>query len=60
MLVYNQIGDATFLETYEKNKWNLNINVSDSNRVHDLKLLNYLTAPNIVIWSAVCASCALP
>lgn len=24
------------------------------------KLLNYLTAPNVVIWSAVLASCAIP
>ena len=23
------------------------------------RLLNYLTAPNVVIWSAACASCAL-
>ena len=22
--------------------------------------MNYLTAPNVLIWSAVCASCALP
>jgi predicted acylesterase/phospholipase RssA len=24
------------------------------------KLLNYITAPNVVVWSAVLASCAIP
>jgi len=24
------------------------------------RLLNYLTAPNVVLWSAVLASCAIP
>lgn len=28
---------------------------------HDgYRLLNYLSAPNVLIWSAVCASCAVP
>jgi predicted acylesterase/phospholipase RssA len=50
----------TFLEIWQKNKWNLNITVTDQARVGDSKLLNYLTAPNIVVWSAYIASCAIP
>lgn len=23
-------------------------------------MINYLTGPNVIIWSAVCASCSLP
>lgn len=53
-------GDKTFLEIYEENKWNLNITVTDGGRHSESKLLNYLTTPNIVIYSAVRASCAIP
>ena len=50
----------TFLEVYEKNKWNLNITVTSATNMTDARLLNYLTAPNVVVWSACCASCAYP
>ena len=51
--IYKFMGDRTFLEIYDENRWNLNITVTDGVRQGDAKLLNYLTAPNIVIWSAV-------
>jgi len=35
----------------------LNISVSDKD---DSRLLNYLTAPNVLIWSAIVASCSIP
>lgn len=57
---YRFTKDLTFLEIYEQNKWNLNITVTDGIRQGDSKLLNYLTAPNVVVWSAVIASCAIP
>ena len=32
-----------------------------SSTVYEMpRLLNYLTAPNVLIWSAVAASCAIP
>ena len=38
----------------------LNITVTGQN-VHDGNIvLNYLSAPNVVIWSAVCCSSAIP
>lgn len=54
------IGEYTFLEAYNRTGRILNVTVSSSG-VHDMpRLLNYLTAPNVLIWSAVCASCSLP
>lgn len=38
----------------------MNITTTGQGPYDSCKLLNYLTAPNVVIWSAVCASCALP
>jgi TAG lipase/steryl ester hydrolase/phospholipase A2/LPA acyltransferase len=51
------VGDITFREIYHKFGWNLNITVTDKN---ESRLLNYLTAPNVLIWSAIVASCAIP
>ncbi|KAJ3395013.1 hypothetical protein HDU84_004471 [Entophlyctis sp. JEL0112] len=53
-------GDLTFQEAYNKSRRVLNIAVSSSTTFEMPRLLNYLTAPNVVIWSAVAASCALP
>lgn len=54
------LGNMTFREAFNKTGSILNITVS-SVSVHDQPtLLNYLTAPNVLIWSAVCASCSLP
>lgn len=50
----------TFKEVHERFKWNLNITVTDANKVDESRLLNYLTTPNVVIWSAVLASAAIP
>ncbi|CAI2174449.1 6715_t:CDS:10 [Funneliformis geosporum] len=38
----------------------LNITVSSSTVYEMPRLLNYLTAPNVLIWSAVAASCSVP
>lgn len=57
---YRFTKDITFLEIFEKYKWNLNVTVTDGIRQGDSKLLNYLTAPNVVVWSAVVASCSIP
>jgi predicted acylesterase/phospholipase RssA len=51
---------VTFKEVHDKYKWNLNITVTDSAKTDDARLLNYLTSPNVVIWSAVSASTAIP
>lgn len=38
----------------------LNITVTGSAQHDEDRLLNYLTAPNVLIWSASSASCAIP
>ena len=54
------IGDITFQEAYNRTRRILNITVSSSTKYEMPRLLNYLTAPNVLIWSAVAASCAIP
>lgn len=54
------LGDMTFQEAYNRTRRILNISVSSAS-IHELeRLLNYVTAPNVVIWSAVAASCSVP
>jgi len=53
--VKSNVGDLTFSEAYERTKRVLNITVS-STSTGVPSLLNYLTAPNVLIWSAALAS----
>jgi len=53
-------GDITFREIFTKFGWNLNITVTDFSMQAAPRLLNYLTTPNVLVWSAVLASCAIP
>lgn len=58
--VIENLGDITFEEAYKRTGKILNITV-DSTKKHSMpSLLNYITAPHVLIWSAACASCALP
>ena len=50
------VGDLTFEEAYARTKRVLNITVATSSRGGVPNLLNYLTAPNVLIWSAALAS----
>ncbi|KAG7834568.1 hypothetical protein KL943_002952 [Ogataea angusta] len=54
------LGDLTFRGAYNRTGRILNITVSPVSVHEQPTLLNYLTAPNVLIWSAVCASCSLP
>jgi len=54
------IGDITFREAYNRTGRVLNINVSVAGSHEMPRLLNYLTAPNVVVWSAVVCSCSVP
>lgn len=52
-------GNMTFKEAFEKTGIILNISITDS--IHDKnRLLNYISAPNVLIWSAAIASSSLP
>ena len=47
------LGDITFQEAYNRTRRILNIPVSTSSLYELPTLLNYITAPNVMIWSAV-------
>jgi TAG lipase / steryl ester hydrolase / phospholipase A2 / LPA acyltransferase len=53
------LRDLTFKEAFNKTQRTLNICVSRADEAQP-SLLNYITTPNVLIWSAVCASCAVP
>lgn len=52
--------DMTFQEAYNRTRRILNICVSTESVYELPRLLNYVTAPNVLIWSAVAASCSVP
>ncbi|MCJ1314636.1 hypothetical protein MMC25_008318 [Agyrium rufum] len=54
------LGDLTFQEAYNRTRRILNICVSSASLYELPRLLNYVTAPNVLIWSAVAASCSVP
>ncbi|KAF8450268.1 acyl transferase/acyl hydrolase/lysophospholipase [Boletus edulis BED1] len=53
-------GSMTFHEAYLRTGRILNISVIPADRHSPTKLLNYVTAPDTVIWSALLASAAVP
>ncbi|EGW30729.1 uncharacterized protein SPAPADRAFT_62588 [Spathaspora passalidarum NRRL Y-27907] len=53
--VRDTIGDVTFEEAYMKTEKILNIVVHPTNQAVP-SLLNYVTAPNVIIWTAIYAS----
>ena len=54
------IGDFTFQEAFDRTGRILNITVSPQSRSDPPRLLNYLTSPHVLIWSAALASASLP
>ncbi|BDD61466.1 hypothetical protein MAP00_006510 [Monascus purpureus] len=54
------LGDITFQEAYNRTRRILNICVSSASIYELPRLLNYITAPNVLIWSAVAVSCSVP
>jgi TAG lipase/steryl ester hydrolase/phospholipase A2/LPA acyltransferase len=58
--IRGNIGEMTFLEAYERTGRIINISVTPASKNEYPTLLNYLTAPHVLIWSACLASCAIP
>jgi NTE family protein len=56
----NHIGELTFEEAFKRTGRIINITVSPVDKHQKPRLLNYLTAPHVLVWSAVLASCAVP
>ena len=54
------LGEHTFEEAYARSGVALNVAVSAADTSEPVRLLNYLTAPNVLVWSAVACSSAFP
>lgn len=54
------MGSMTFKEAYQRTGKVLCISVIPADRHSPVKLLNYVTAPDCVIWSSLLASAAVP
>ncbi|KAI8105434.1 hypothetical protein M9434_000020 [Picochlorum sp. BPE23] len=54
------LGEYTFEEAYARSGIALNVAVSAADTTEPPRLLNYLTAPNVLVWSAVACSSAFP
>lgn len=59
-VIQDLLGDITFQEAYNRTRRILNIPVSSASVYELPRLLNYITSPNVMIWSAVAASCSVP
>lgn len=54
------IGEESFVQAFERTRRILGITVSPAELNQQPRLLNYLTAPNVLVKKAVQASCAIP
>jgi len=58
--IHENIGDITFKEAYERTGREVSITVSPARREQKPRILNYQTAPNVLIAHAAKASCSVP
>ncbi|KAI3427163.1 hypothetical protein D9Q98_007100 [Chlorella vulgaris] len=56
----SMLGDLTFMQAFQQTGRVLNVSVTAADTNEPPRLLNYLTAPHVVIWSAVACSSAFP
>lgn len=55
------LGDLTFEEAYAKSGIDINISIAPYDVAQeDARIMNKYTAPDLLVWSAVLASCAVP
>ena len=54
------IGELTFQEAFDRTGRIFCVTVTSPREREPPRLLNYLTSPHVLMWSAVCASCAMP
>lgn len=59
-VVIDNVGHYTFQEAFDRTGRIINITVAPLNDFDPPRLLNYLTAPHVCVWSAAVASCAIP
>ncbi|CBN75175.1 conserved unknown protein [Ectocarpus siliculosus] len=56
----HNIGPSTFQEAFDRTGRIVNITVAPQNKTDPPRLLNYLTAPHVLVWSAAVCSSSVP
>jgi TAG lipase/steryl ester hydrolase/phospholipase A2/LPA acyltransferase len=59
-VIVENTGLYTFQEAFDRTGRIINITIPPVNSYDPPRLLNYLTAPHICVWSAALASCHIP
>jgi TAG lipase / steryl ester hydrolase / phospholipase A2 / LPA acyltransferase len=59
-VIIENTGTYTFQEAFDRTGRIINITIPPVNSYDPPRLLNYLTAPHICVWSAALASCHIP
>ena len=59
-MIRNNCGEYTFMEAFEYTGRIINITVAPANKYDPPRLLNYITAPHVLVWSAALASSCIP
>ncbi|WP_445115761.1 DUF3336 domain-containing protein [Acinetobacter sp. WZC-1] len=55
------LGDLTFAEAFERSGLDINVTVAPYDiSLEDVRIMNKYTSPDLLVWSAVLASCAVP
>ncbi|CDH41608.1 hypothetical protein APICBIBUN_00557 [Acinetobacter pittii 42F] len=54
------LGDLTFEEAFKKSGLNINVAVAPYDATENPRIMNAIMTPNVLVWSAVLASCAVP
>ncbi|AYA04471.1 DUF3336 domain-containing protein [Acinetobacter sp. WCHAc010034] len=54
------LGDMTFAEAQQASGLNINIAVAPYDASQDARIMNAYTSPDLLVWSAALASCAVP
>lgn len=58
--IRQNVGEFTFQEAFEKTGRHINVSISPTGANQKSRLMNELTSPYLLVWSAVLASCAVP
>ncbi len=58
--IRQNIGEYSFQEAFEKTGKHINVSISPIGANQKSRLMNELTSPYLLVWSAVLASCAVP
>lgn len=56
----SNMGDVTFAEAHKTSGLHINVAVAPYDASQDARIMNNLTSPDLLVWSAVLASCAVP